>query len=92
MKARTTQFASRSATLQAPKNVDAYGLFPGNNQEKPDGEQAIQAPLGGRKDEAETWARLPREMWPSHVSSRQDSVVPVIKAIYGHTQPGRHWA
>ena len=38
--------SSSPATLEASKNVDAYGLFPGHALRKADGEQAyIQGPL-----------------------------------------------
>ena len=78
--------------MEASKNVDAYGLFPGNALQKADGEQAyIQAPLGGIRGEMKTWARLPRDMWPDSFKGLRDPVVPVHKAIYGHPQSGGHW-
>ena len=38
-----------------------------------------------------TWARLPNELWPSHFNGMRDPVVPVLKAIDGHPEPGGHW-
>ena len=58
--------SSSPATLEASKNVGAYGLFPGNALQKADGEQAcIQAPLGGIRGGVKTWARLPGDLGPS---------------------------
>jgi hypothetical protein len=86
------ELSSNPATLEASKNVDAYGLFPGNSLQKADGEQAyIQAPFGGIKGGVKTWARLPRDMWPAHFRGMKDPVVPVLKAIYGHPESGGHW-
>jgi hypothetical protein len=84
-----SDLSSSPATLEASKNVDAYGLFPGNALQKADGEQAyIQAPLGGISGGVKTWARLPRDMWPDSFKGLRDPVVPVHKAIYGHPQSG----
>ena len=35
-----SELSSNPATLEASKNVDAYGLSPGNALQKADGEQA----------------------------------------------------
>ena len=87
-----SDLSSNPATLEASKNVDAYGLLPGNALQKADGEQAyIQAPLGGISGGVKTWARLPRDMWPKSFQGLRDPVVPVMKAIYGHPQSGGHW-
>ena len=60
--------------------------------QKADGEQAyIQAPLGGLRGGVNTWARLPRDLWPSHFHGMRGPVVPVPKAIYGHPESGGRW-
>jgi len=88
----SSDLSSSLATLEASKNVDAYGLFPGSALQKADGEQAyIQAPLGGISGGVKTWARLPRDMWPDSFKGLRDPVVPVHKATYGHPQSGGHW-
>ena len=84
-----SELSSSPTTLEASKNVDAYGLFPRHALQKADGEQAyIQAPLGGITGGTKTWARLPRERWPEHFKGLRDPVVPVLKAIYGHPESG----
>ena len=84
-----SELSSSPATLEASKNIDAYGVFPGNALQKADGEQAyIQAPLGGLRGGVKTWARLPRDLWPAQLHGMRDPVVPVLKAIYGHPESG----
>jgi hypothetical protein len=87
-----SELSSSPATLEASKNIDAYGMFPGNALQKADGEQAyIQAPLGGLRGGVKTWARLPRDLWPAQFHGMRGPAVPVLKAIYGHPESGGHW-
>ena len=46
--------------MEASKNIDCYGCFPGHSIEQADAEQAyVQADLTGN----ETWMAIPEEAW-----------------------------
>ena len=83
--------------MEASKNIDCYGCFPGHNIEQADAEQAyIQAELTG----TETWVCVPEEAWPDSWWKTVDGVkVPVydrpvcrlLRALYGHPDSGTMW-
>ena len=97
------ELSSNPASIEASKMVDAYGLFPGNNVQQADAEQAYaQSELGeytpaggnttGKKKEmikTETWVRIPPEHRPEWWKKRYDDpVVKLGKALNGHPDSG----
>jgi len=74
--------------MEAAKAVDAYGLFPGHEEQQGDAEQAYtQSKLGG----TETWIRLPRDQLPKKWQHMKDPVCPLVLALYGHPDSGGYW-
>jgi len=98
---------SAPASMEASKNVDCYGCFPGHFIEQADAEQAyIQAELTG----TETWIAIPEEAWPESWWIYPAGVSPdaagsdllrtpkydrpvcrLLRALYGHPDAGTMW-
>ena len=80
--------SSNPATIEAPKVVDAFGLFPGHTVEQADAQQAYtQSELEG----IATWVRLPADARPASWAGYRDPVCPLRLALYGHPDSGGFW-
>ena len=93
--------------MEAGKNIDCYGCFPGHSIEQADAEQAyVQADLTG----TETWVAIPEEAWPDSWwnypegmdrSTREAKALRtpkydrpccrLLKSLYGHPDAGTMW-
>ena len=85
---------SSPASMEAGKVVDCYSLYPGNEGEQADAEQAyIQSEWTGTP----TWVELPEEAWPPEWWNKDGTakyIRPVVlmrKALYGHPDSGTVW-
>ena len=64
---------SSPASVEASKNIDCYGCFPGHSIQQADAEQAyVQAKHTG----TETWVAIPEEAWPSDWYNYPEGVSP----------------
>jgi hypothetical protein len=88
---------SSPASMEASRNIDCYGCFPGHGIQQADAEQAyIQAELKG----TETWVSIPEEAWPDswwktvngeRVPAYDRPVCKLLRALYGHPDSGTMW-
>jgi len=84
------EFSSSTASIEAGRARDTYGIQDGYGCESADGPSACTQALLDTK--FETWVRLPRERWPQQwASTFRDPVVPLRLALHGHPDAGGYW-
>ena len=87
--------AASPTSIVAANAIIAYGLMKGHRISSAD---AIKAYLQSWLDSlAETWVRLPREVWPQEwfhsdgTPKYRRPVIRLLKSLYGHPEAGFHW-
>ena len=83
------------AAITAANAIISYGLMQGHKITSADAVKAyLQSLLNSL---AETWVRLPREVWPEswfdeHGRPRHKRpVIRLLRSLYGHPEAGAHW-
>ena len=85
------ELSSNTATPEASRYVDAYGLVGGNATEGGDGDQAYTQVPWDQPLTIKTWVRLPKDFSPKGFERFHDPVVPLLRALYGHPDAGSLW-
>ena len=83
------------ASITAANAIIAYGLLKGHKISSADAIKAyLQSVLNSL---AETWVRLPREVWPETWFDSNGKplyrrpVIRLLRSLYGHPEAGAHW-